>query len=96
MESERTGITPKENQRGAARGSLCYRFRVETTKYRPLLVSARFDRVVRWNRSQALWNAIGHPRRVVLPCGHYSAALFVPLIKLLSRRWFDRHLPGAP
>ena len=57
-----------------------------------LFIEARFDRVVRWRESLALWRAIGRPRRVTLPCGHYSAAVFVPWIRWLARRWFDRHL----
>ncbi|MCB9727638.1 MAG: hypothetical protein H6744_16845 [Deltaproteobacteria bacterium] len=57
-----------------------------------LFIAARFDRVVRWRESLALWRAIGRPRRVTLPCGHYSAAVFVPWIRWLARRWFDRHL----
>lgn len=57
-----------------------------------LFVTARFDRVVRWREGLALWDAIGRPQRVILPCGHYSAAVFVPWIRWLARRWFDRHL----
>ncbi|MGM0578140.1 MAG: hypothetical protein ACQEXJ_20615 [Myxococcota bacterium] len=57
-----------------------------------LFVAARFDRVIFWPNSRRLWEAIGRPRRVVLPTGHYSAAAFVPFIRAMSRRWFDRHL----
>jgi hypothetical protein len=57
-----------------------------------LFITARFDRVVRWREGLALWRAIGRPRRVILPCGHYSAVVFVPWIRWLARRWFDRHL----
>jgi dienelactone hydrolase len=59
---------------------------------RVLMFGARFDRVVRWPRHQALWEAAGRPRRVVLPCGHYSTAAFVPLVRRMSARFFDRHL----
>ncbi len=62
--------------------------RTDTT----LFIAARFDHVVRWHNSLKLWEAIGRPRRWVLPTGHYSAVVFLPLIKWLSRRWFDRHL----
>lgn len=54
-----------------------------------LVVSARFDRVVRYQYQTGLWEALGKPRRVVLPCGHYSAAVFVPWIKRLALRWFS-------
>lgn len=57
-----------------------------------LMFSAIFDRVVRPEYGRRLWEAIGRPRRVLLPCGHYSTELFVPLILWLTRRWFDRHL----
>ncbi|MFH1532624.1 MAG: hypothetical protein ABIK09_18010 [Pseudomonadota bacterium] len=54
-----------------------------------LVVSARFDRVVRYRYQTRLWEALGRPRRVILPCGHYSAAIFVPWIKRLATRWFS-------
>jgi len=53
-----------------------------------LVVSARFDRVVRYGYQTRLWEALGRPLRSVLPCGHYSAAIFVPWIKHLATRWF--------
>ena len=53
-----------------------------------LVVSARFDRVVRYHYQTRLWEALGRPRRVTLPCGHYSAAVFVPWIKRIATRWF--------
>ncbi len=58
---------------------------------RVLLISARFDRVVRYRLQTRLWDAMGRPRRVTLPCGHYSSILFVPWIKWASVRWFDRY-----
>ena len=54
-----------------------------------LMVSSRFDRVVRYEYQTRLWEALGQPRRVTLPCGHYSAVVFVPWIKHLANRWFD-------
>lgn len=53
-----------------------------------LVVSARFDRVVRFSYQTRLWEALGRPRRTVLPCGHYSAAIFVPWIKRRATQWF--------
>ena len=58
-----------------------------------LVVSARFDRVVRYSYQTRLWEALGRPRRVTLPCGHYSAAIFVPWIKRLATRWFAPAIP---
>lgn len=54
-----------------------------------LFVGTRFDRVVAPRFQARLWDALGRPRRVRLPTGHYSAALFVPLIRRLALRWFD-------
>ena len=57
-----------------------------------LFLAARFDRVIAWRRSRQLWEAIGRPRRRILPCGHYSTVVFVPYVKWASCKWFDRHL----
>lgn len=57
-----------------------------------LMVASRFDRVVPWSHQTLLWRTIGEPRRHSLPCGHYSAVVFLPLIRTWGRRWFDRHL----
>ncbi len=42
---------------------------------RVVLVSGRFDRVVPSARTEALWEALGRPRWIRLPAGHYQ---FVP------------------
>jgi dienelactone hydrolase len=39
---------------------------------RVLLVSARFDRVIPEDRTRALWQAMGRPRWLVVPTGHYQ------------------------
>lgn len=39
---------------------------------RVLLVSARFDRVIAPERTHALWQAMGRPRWLVVPTGHYQ------------------------
>jgi pimeloyl-ACP methyl ester carboxylesterase len=39
---------------------------------RVLLVSGRFDRVVPRERTEALWEALGRPRWVRFPAGHYQ------------------------
>lgn len=53
-------------------------------------IAARFDRVVPWFASRQLWQALGRPRRTILPTGHYSAVVAVPWIKHAAARWFDR------
>jgi pimeloyl-ACP methyl ester carboxylesterase len=57
-----------------------------------LFIASRFDRLIRWPRSTLLWERLGRPRRWILPCGHYSTALFLPLIKWLAKRWFAGRL----
>jgi dienelactone hydrolase len=39
---------------------------------RVLLVSARYDRVIAPDRTRALWEAMGRPRWLVVPTGHYQ------------------------
>ena len=39
---------------------------------RVLLISARFDRVIAPDRTRALWLALGRPRWLVVPTGHYQ------------------------
>jgi dienelactone hydrolase len=39
-----------------------------------LLISARFDRVIPPARTEALWQALGRPRWLVVPTGHYQLA----------------------
>lgn len=57
-----------------------------------LFIAARFDRVVPWKASLKLWEAIGQPKRMVLPTGHYSAVVAVPIIKSAALRWLDAGL----
>ncbi len=63
---------------------------------RVLFVGTIFDRVIHPTHQNRLWEALGRPRRIRLPCGHYSAALFVPLIRYLAGRWFDQHFELSP
>jgi dienelactone hydrolase len=39
---------------------------------RVLLISARFDRVIAADRTRALWLALGRPRWLTVPTGHYQ------------------------
>jgi dienelactone hydrolase len=39
---------------------------------RVLLISARFDRVIAPDRTRALWQALGRPRWLTVPTGHYQ------------------------
>lgn len=44
---------------------------------RVLLINAYFDQVIHRKYAEALWDAMGKPRHVWLPAGHYSAGLFL-------------------
>jgi dienelactone hydrolase len=43
---------------------------------RILMINGYFDHVIKRRYSTALWEAAGEPPRVMLPTGHYTAALF--------------------
>jgi len=65
---------------------------VRLGRERTLLVTARFDAVVRRAYGERLWEAAGRPERSLIPCGHYSSLLFVPWIRHRVRRWFEARL----
>jgi len=59
------------------------------------MASGRFDRVVPAARSDALWQALGRPSRLVLPTGHYQALPFLWHVTGRAADHFDRVLvPG--
>ena len=77
-------------------------FRSEPMRYAPaidpnrvLLVSGLFDRVLGLKRSWRLWRALGRPRWVILPTGHFSSVLATPGIKLLAYSFLRRKLRQA-
>lgn len=55
-----------------------------------LMIFAAFDRVVLPRHGRRLWEAAGRPRRIILPAGHYSTALFLPLIRRWIAAWLRR------
>lgn len=68
---------------------------------RVLMISGLFDRVLGAGRSLALWRAMGRPRLILLPTGHYTAAVATPYLKaatysFLRRRLRRRAAPGPP
>jgi dienelactone hydrolase len=58
---------------------------IKLAKYIPrnnvLMVIALFDRAVGTEHSWALWQALDRPEVVVLPMGHYSAAISLPFLR---------------
>ena len=59
---------------------------------RVLIISGMFDRVLGLGRSMALWRAMGRPRLILLPTGHYTAALATPYLKAATYSFLRRRL----
>ena len=53
---------------------------------------ALFDRTIGRSHSITLRDALGEPDVIYLPTGHYSAFIFLPLVKRESLRFFREHL----
>ena len=56
------------------------------------LVLGAFDTIVPFKKGWELRRDLGKPETLVLPTGHYTAALCIPYIKWQSLRFFRRHL----
>jgi len=61
-----------------------------------LLVLGAFDTIVPFKKGWELRRALGKPETLVLPTGHYTAALCIPYIKCQSLRFLRRHLEVTP
>jgi len=59
---------------------------------RTLVIVGLFDRVLGLHRSLDLWQAMGRPKLIVLPTGHYSAYVATPYLKLVTYSFLRRHL----
>lgn len=59
-----------------------------------LLVLARFDRVVPFEKGWELRTDLGKPDTIVLPTGHYTALLAIPYIERRSLHFFEKRLPA--
>ena len=59
---------------------------------RVLLVLARYDKAVPYDRQLELRDVMGHPESVTLPTGHYTAGLYVFSLRSRVRKFFDRKL----
>lgn len=57
---------------------------------RILMIGAYFDHVIRRKYAMALWKAAGEPSLVMLPTGHYSAALFFNYAQRLALSHFQK------
>ena len=59
---------------------------------RILMIMAGFDRTIGRANALRLWQALGRPRAVTLPLGHYTSYLALPYVKRISLRQFQREL----
>lgn len=57
-----------------------------------LMVLARFDNVVPYRNGLKLREKIGNPETIYLLSGHYSAILYLPYVKYISRKFLQKHL----
>ncbi|MBI4663735.1 MAG: alpha/beta hydrolase [Verrucomicrobia bacterium] len=55
-----------------------------------LLVLAAYDKVVPVEKGWELWEKMGKPEAIVLPSGHYTAAVFLPYIQREALRFFQK------
>jgi dienelactone hydrolase len=59
---------------------------------RVLMISGRYDNIIRYEVTRETWENLGHPTLHVVPAGHYSSALFLPTNMARIYRHFDRLL----
>jgi dipeptidyl aminopeptidase/acylaminoacyl peptidase len=60
-----------------------------------LLVLARYDTVVPIEKGLELKEKMGNPETIMLPSGHYSAALSIPYIKSQAFDFFEKRFTEA-
>lgn len=60
-----------------------------------LLITAQFDSVVGAQFEKRFWQALGKPERIVVPLGHYTAALSLPFVKNEALRFLQKQF-GIP
>lgn len=61
-----------------------------------LFISAALDTVVPRRNQNVLWEALGRPRRLDMPLGHYSAVVAVDAVIHAAARHFRARAPMAP
>ena len=60
-----------------------------------MLVLGMCDTVVPFRKGWELRRQMGRPETVLLPTGHYSAALCIPYVEIRCLRFFRKHLRGS-
>src|SRR6266498_348071 len=75
------------------RDPLVYAPYVDPTKV--LLVIARYDTVVPTKKGLLLKRKMGNPETIMIPSGHYTAALSIPYIKSRAFDFFEKHFTNT-
>ncbi|MEA3368929.1 MAG: acetylxylan esterase [Candidatus Ratteibacteria bacterium] len=57
-----------------------------------LMINATFDHLVPSGCTKKLWQALGNPRIIWIPSGHYGAAIFLTFARRETIRFFVKHL----
>ncbi|MEK7099083.1 MAG: hypothetical protein AAB916_01035 [Patescibacteria group bacterium] len=57
-----------------------------------LLILAAFDRVIHFKKGLLLRRAMKKPKTVILPSGHYTAMLYLPLVRWIAWRFIKKKL----
>ena len=57
-----------------------------------LMINATFDHLVPTSCTKKLWQALGNPRIIWIPSGHYGAAIFLTYVRREAIRFFVKHL----
>lgn len=92
QELKERGITLEESEKRLRKMIHCdpitYAGYVDPRKV--LLVLARYDDVVPYEKGVELKEKMGNPETILLPAGHYSAVLSIPYIKSQSFDFFEK------
>jgi len=57
-----------------------------------LMINATFDHIMPCRCTKKLWQALGKPRIIWIPSGHYGAAIFINYARVEVMRFFVRYL----
>jgi len=57
-----------------------------------LIILARFDNIIPFNKGEELKEKIGSPETIYLLAGHYSAIIYLPYVQYQSRKFLEKHL----
>lgn len=71
-------------------------FTGEVSAESSLLILALFDRVVKFSAGLKFKKALGNPKTIYLPLGHYTSILAIPFLRAASVRFFNKKFQAVP